>query len=155
MLLPAQLLRRSTTVWGQADINHPGEGAGYEGILAAMLILVLGGMLVSLWICLQKWRLGRRPYRPEGYEEYEHLEHDTEKGLKLLFVASQIAAPFGALGGFVLGDGYELLGFGLPTWILVGSLIALFAGIFAWHQIGRLRQQLVAWRRNLQLLGGD
>lgn len=154
-LLPAQLLRRPTTVWGRVDVNHPGEGAGYEGLLAALLILVLGGLLVTLWIFLQKWRLARVAEAPEGYEEFEDLDHATESGVKLLFLASQIAAPLGAMGAFVLGDGYELAGIGLPTVVLGCSLATCLCGIFAWRHIGKLREQLIAWRTGLQYSGGD
>lgn len=153
-LLPAQLFRRPSSVWGRVDAGQAGVG-GNEGLLAAMLILVLGSLLVCLWICLQKWRLAAVAEVPEGYEEYETLEHDTEKGAKLLFVASQIAAPLGALGAFVLGDGYELMGFGLPTVVLAASLPTFLLAIFAWVRVGQMRERLVGWREGLRLSSGD
>ncbi len=44
-----------------------------------MLILVAGALLAVLWICFQKWRLSHTTAAPEGYEEYEAVEHATEK----------------------------------------------------------------------------
>lgn len=151
--LPAQLLRGPNSVWGRVDAR-PGEG-GHEGLLAAMLILVAGALLAVLWICLQKWRLSRATAAPEGYEEYEEVEHATEKGIKLLFLASQIAAPLGALGAFVLGEGYILAGFGLSTVILACSLATFAMAAIAWLKIARLRDQLIVWRRDLQFSSGD
>ncbi len=144
--LMAQLFRRPTTVWGRVDANHPTEGAGYEGILAILLILVLGSLLVTLWICLEKWRLAREPTSPEGYEELEELERNAERGVKLLVVASQIVAPCGALGAFVLGQGYELLGIGLSTLVLACSLPTFFFAILAWLKIGGLRVKVAEKR---------
>lgn len=152
-VLPAQLLRGPTTVWGKVD-SAPGEG-GHEGLLAAMLLLVVAALLAVLWIWVQKWRLARGAATPEGYEDYESLEHATEKGVKVLFVASQVAAPFGALGAFVLGDGYELAGVGLATVVLACSLATFLLGAMSWSLVGRLRVRLIDWRRGLQLSGGE
>jgi hypothetical protein len=152
--LPAQLFRRPSSVWGRVDAGQA-DGGGNEGLLAAMLILVLGALLVCLWISLQKWRLSALAEVPEGYEDYEELEHGTEKGVKLLFVASQIAAPLGALGAFLLGEGYELMGFGLPTVVLAASLPTFLLATFAWIKIGQMRERLVLWRQGLQLSGGE
>jgi hypothetical protein len=154
-LLPAQLFRRPSSVWGRVDAGQAGDGGGYEGLLAAMLILVFAALLICLWICLQKVRLSAVAEVPEGYEEYEALEHATEKGVKQLFLASQIAAPLGAVGSFVLGDGYELLGFGLPTVVLLASLPTLLLAILAWVRVGQMRDRLVGWREGLRLSGGD
>ena len=154
-VLPAQLLRRPTTVWGRVDVNHPGEGAGYEGLLAAFLILVVLGLAVSLWIFLAKWRLSRIAAAPEGYEEFEELDHAAESGVKLLFLASQVAAPLGALGAFVLGEGYELAGIGLPAVVLASSLATFAFAILAWQHVGRLRARLIGWRAALAYSGGD
>jgi hypothetical protein len=153
--LPAQLFRRPSTVWGRVDSGQPGDGGGYEGLLAAMLILVTAALLVCLWICFQKLRLAATAEVPEGYEEYEELEHATEKGVKLLFVFSQVAAPLGALGAFVLGDGYELMGFGLPAVVLAASLPTFLLAMFAWLKVGQMRERLLSWREGLRLSGGD
>lgn len=154
-LLPAQLLRRSNSVWGRVEGSSPGEASGYEGLLAALLILVVLGFLATLWVCAQKWLLARSAEAPEGYEEFEELDHATEWGVKLLFVASQLAAPLGAMGSFVLGAGYELAGFGLPSLVLVFSLATFACGILAWLSIGRMRERLNAWRTGMAYSGGD
>ena len=153
-LLPAQLFRRPSSVWGRVDAGQAGDG-GYEGLLAAMLILVAGALLVCLWICFQKLRLAASAEVPEGYEEYEELEHATEKGVKLLFLASQIAAPLGALGAFVLGGGYELMGFSLPAVVLAASLPTFLLAILAWVKVGQMQERLVGWREGLRLSSGD
>ena len=150
-LLPAQLLRRPTTVWGELDANQSGSGAGYESLLAGLLILVLGSLLLTLGIAIQKWLLLRRVLPPESFEEFEALEHYIRRGERVLLVASQVAAPVGAIGSFVLGQGYELVDFGLPTAVLACSLPTFLFGVGAWMAIGRLRIRLEQWRLGLGL----
>ncbi len=154
-VLPAQLLRRPNNVWGRMDGSNPGDGSGYEGLLAALLILVVFGLLATLWVLAQKWLLSRSAETPDGYEEFEELDHATEWGVKLLLVASQIAAPLGAVGSFVLGAGYELAGFGLPMVVLIFSLATYAGGILAWILIARMRERLTAWRTGMAYSGGD
>ena len=152
-LLPAQLLRRPTTVWGELDANQSGSGAGYESLLAGLLILVLGSLLLTLGIAIQKWLLLRRVLPPESFEEFEALEHYIRRGERVLLVASQVAAPVGAIGSFVLGQGYELVDFGLTTAVLACSLPTFLFGVGAWMAISRLRIRLEQWRLGLGLRG--
>lgn len=149
--LPAQLLRRPTTVWGEVDANNP-QGVGHESLLAALLILVLVSLLFTLGIAIQKWRLLRRVLPPESFEEFDALEHHIQRGERVLLVASQVAAPLGAVGSFVLGQGYELAFFGLPTAVLACSLPTFLFGVGAWMAIGRLRIRLAEWRRGFGMV---
>ncbi len=55
-----------------------------------MLILV-AGLLAVLWICFQNGASATPPRRRKATKK-EAVEHATEKGIKLLFLASQIAA---------------------------------------------------------------